>query len=327
MENRHQEMEIESTKNFNNRKDARENKTYDINYETKNNRNKNKEILDEFMDSDRHKFELDKSYLLYYSTTFEEKLEYYKRYLKNNYFASFCVNIISSNDFRNVIDELIKNECKNLNHLYKYSILKYRFCNYLGFEDLILDKFFDNGFSSYENLNSDISTDLVSNSSSIFVEIHKARYQLRETIIIDSNNDELVKQLLDKASIYAKDNTIYQKLINLILIFFGKSDEMYKFNKFMNSKHRKQNIYLGDIRYGLDRHKSLLFKYLCDNLGLNCCIVRKNILQKDLIYEDHCWNIIIIDKQKIVIDFKNYPGRQIIPDNKFTIEYYQLNLI
>ena len=60
MENRHQEMEIESTKNFNNRKDARENKTYDINYETKNNRNKNKEILDEFMDSDRHKFELDK---------------------------------------------------------------------------------------------------------------------------------------------------------------------------------------------------------------------------------------------------------------------------
>ena len=95
----------------------------------------------------------------------------------------------------------------------------------------------------------------------------------------------------------------------------------------MNSNHKKQNINLGEIRHGLDRHKSLLFKYLCDNLGLNCCIVRKNLFEKDLIYEDHCWNIIFIDNKKLVIDFKNYPGRLIIPDNKFTIEYYQINLI
>ncbi len=279
------------------------------------------------IDADREKHKMDSNYLLYLTTSFEEKLEFYKKYIKNNYFSSFCMNIVSHYDFRNIVNEIVTNESKFLNELYKYSILKYRFCNYLGFNDLILDKFFDKGFSSYETLNSDLATSLSSNNSSIFIEVDQIRYQLRETIVIDSTTDSVLKEMLEKVKMLAKDNKIYKKLIDLIVIVFGNENNYYKFSKYMNSNHKKQNINLGEIRHGLDRHKSLLFKYLCDNLGLNCCIVRKNIFEKDLIYEDHCWNIILIDDKKIVIDFKNYPGRLIIPDNKFTIEYYQINLI
>ena len=301
--------------------------TYDIKYDTFSKKEENDKILDELIDADRSQFKVDSNYLMHLSTSFEKKLEFYKRYIKNSYFSSYCLNLISHIDFRNIVSQIISNESLYLDNLYKYSVLKYRFCNYLGFNDLILDMFFDKGFSSYDNLNSDFSTEIIEDNNSIFIDVDKNTYQLREIIIVNSKTDPTLKDLLEKVKMLSKDGSIYKKIIDLIITVLGNENNYYKFNKFMNSKHHKQNINLGDIRYGLDRHKSILFKYLCDNIGINCCIVRKNVLEQDIIYEDHCWNIIVIDGQKIVIDFKNYPGRLIIPNNRFTIEYYQIDLI
>lgn len=303
-------------------------KSYDIAYvDGQNILKENERILDELVDTDRKQLKIENNYLLYFATTFNDKLESYKRYIKSSYFSSFCMNIISPYDFRNIVNTIVSNETVYLNEIYKYSILKYRFCNYLGFNDLILDKFFDKGFSSYDTLNSDFSTDLNETNMSLYTQSDKQRYQIRENIIIDSSVDLTLKSLLEKVMLLPKDNKIYSTIIQLILTILGQDNDNNKFNKFINASHQKQNIMIGNIRYGLDRHKSLLFKYICDNIGLNCSIVRRNDIQQNLVYEDHCWNIIVIDSKKVVIDFKNYPGKLVLPDNSYTIEYYQLDLI
>ena len=190
-----------------------------------------------------------------------------------------------------------------------------------------MDDFFDKGFSSYETSNSDYSTEISQLNNQMFIEVNNIKYQLKEIIIFNSKNDYTLRNIVDKVKLYARNEKIYEILIKIILSILGKEDNNYKFNKFMSTQHKKRIIKIGDIRFGLNRHKSLLFKFLCDNIGLNCCVIRNNVIKDGLIYEDHCWNIILINSTKVVVDFKRFPGRLVVPNNQFTKDYYQLNLV
>ena len=245
---------------------------------------------------------------------------------------SLCVQNISSTDLKNIINEININKNIYTKENYKLSTLKYRFCNYLNFRDLLLDGFFDSGYSSSiaNNSNYSINIDSISYKNIILYK-EKNRYQTREIILINKNVDPILFTLLKECKFLERNNNIYKKIIEQILKVFNNNNDDNKFNKFIlyySNKNNTNIIKLGDIRFGLDRHKSLLFKYLCDNIGLNCCIIRKNTINnEEYITENHCWNLIKIDNKKLIIDFRFYNGNIIEPLDDFTKEYYKINLI
>ena len=294
-----------------------------------------KEVIDHLKKVDTAQSNINLTYNLYdWNTTYKDKKKEYDNIPINNFLKNLCKIKIPNIVLKFVINEIETNKeiYTDAYTNYRLSILKYRVCNYLGFKDLLLDGFFDNGYlenSSDERL---YSTDI-----EIFPHDYKTisgegtKYQVRETIIVDSEDDGNLKKILDKCKIMKRNNQIHRKIIELILSLMGHDCNDNQFNKFM-SKYYDDNettlINLGEIRNGLDRHKSLLFKYLCDNIGLNCCLIRKTKNNEvGLIVDDHCWNLIYTDDKKLVVDFRYFIGKIINPDNDSTKQYYGINLI
>lgn len=271
-------------------------------------------------------------YLYDFNTTFEKKKKAYEKDLINNFLLSICINNISIVDLQNIIDKVNLNRKEIIKNSYCLSILKYRFCNYLGFKDLLLDGFFDLGHTSTSSENSNYLTDVNKfKDQDLFIMKNQTRYQTREVILVDAKKDYQLNSLLDKCKLLERNSSIYQKIIEKILILLGDNSIDRDFNKFVTYYANKNNtniINICDVRDGLDRHKSLLFKYLCDNIGLNCCLVRSNTINEDgFIVEDHCWNLIQINNIKLVVDFRYNNGKIMEPSNNFTKSYFKLNLI
>ena len=271
-------------------------------------------------------------YLNDYNTTFGKKKQKYDEDSINNFLASLCIDDLSTIDLQNITNEINVNKDTYTKNNYKLSTLKYRFCNYLNFRDLLLDGFFDSGYTSNIATNSNYSTDINNISyKNLILYKNQNRYQTREIIIINKNIDPILSSLLKECEIIERNNEIYKRILEKILKVIGNNKDDNKFNNFFISYSKKYNtniIKLGNVRFGLDRHKSILFKYLCDNIGLNCCIVRKNTINnEEFIIEDHCWNLIQIDNNKLVVDFRFYNGNIIEPLDNFTKEYYKINLM
>ena len=271
-------------------------------------------------------------YLYDFNTTFEKKKEVYNNDLINNFLLSICVNSISIVDLQNIIDKLNLNRKEIINKSYCLSILKYRFCNYLGFKDLLLDGFFDIGHTSSSSENSNYLIDVDKfKDQDLFIMKNQIKYQIREVIYINSNRDAKLNNLLKSCRLLERNSDIYRKIIEKILILLGNNSKDIDFNKFITYytiKNKTNIINICDIKDGLDRHKSLLFKYLCDNIGLNCCIVRNNKINHDgFIVEDHCWNLIQINNTKLIVDFRYNNGKILKPEDNFTSSYFNINLI
>jgi len=92
-----------------------------------------------------------------------------------------------------------------------------------------------------------------------------------------------------------------------------------------NMKNKSNILYIGDLDNGIDRHKSLLFKYLCDQLNLQCCIFRYVNISDNKIYDKHVWNLIKINECIYVIDFRLFPNKIVKPTDKNTENYYKIN--
>jgi len=235
-------------------------------------------------------------------------------------------------DLKNIISKLKSNEKYIKDNSYCLSSLKYRFCNYLNFNDLLLDGFFDIGSTSslFSNSNSSININDFILKNTITVK-NQTKYQIREVILIDKKKDNNLDIILNECMLLERNNLIYEKIISKILSLMDNDCNDTDFNKFMLyyfNKNKKNIINIGDIRNGLDRHKSLLFKYLCDNIGLNCSIFRENKINQDgFIFEDHIWNLIQIDNIKLIVDFRYNNGKIIEPIDDFTKSYYKTNSI
>ena len=75
----------------------------------------------------------------------------------------------------------------------------------------------------------------------------------------------------------------------------------------MYFEKNNNKIFIGEIRHGVCRHKSLLFKFLCDKTDIDCVLIRGDVCG----YENggHAWNIVNIDSSNYMVDVRNYPGK------------------
>ena len=116
-------------------------------------------------------------------------------------------------------------------------------------------------------------------------------------------------------------------IISIINDFLGDNIDDKKFNNFLVN-YQKVNgtnlLNIGDVKNGLDRHKSLLFKYLCDKLNLKCSIVRKvSFNSSNLFVDKHVFNLISINGVINVVDFKYHPKKIVKPTKESSIFYYE----
>ena len=238
----------------------------------------------------------------------------------HKFLKELCRENIQEDNIKSLIMEINKNvETFNRND-YKIDLLKYRTCNYLTNNDFIKDGFFDIGPN---NKNFSIIIDQ-------FIRHNPTNRQgdiLREVIYIDSSKDETLSVIIDRASKLQNNKLIYINLITLINDFLGDNIDDKKFNKFLvdyQIKNGSNLIKIGDVRNGLDRHKSLLFKYLCDKLNLKCSLVRKtNYNTSNLFVDKHVFNLILINGVISVVDFKYHPKKIVKPTKESSMFYYE----
>ena len=238
----------------------------------------------------------------------------------HKFLKELCRENIHDDDIRSLITEINKNvETFNRND-YTIDLLKYRTCNYLTNNDFVKDGFFDIGPN-----NKNFSTIM-----EYFVTHNPTNKQgdiLREIIYIDSSKDETLSIIIDRASKIQNNKLIYINLVLLVNDFLGDNIDDKKFNKFLvdyQIKNGSNLIKIGDIRNGLDRHKSLLFKYLCDKLNLKCSLVRKTSYNTSNLFVDkHVFNLILINGVISVVDFKYHPEKIVKPTKESSMFYYE----
>ena len=88
-------------------------------------------------------------------------------------------------------------------------------------------------------------------------------------------------------------------------------------------------IKIGDVQIGNDRHKSILFKYICDDplINLPCALVRKNVNTGNITnFDYHYWNLIKNkDNEILLVDFRhNSQGAIVTIKTKVARKYYRV---
>ena len=63
-------------------------------------------------------------------------------------------------------------------------------------------------------------------------------------------------------------------------------------------------IPIGLIKYGVCRHVSAVFKFVCDFLEIPCILIRGTTCSGG----GHIWNLVKVDKEWWGIDVRNFPG-------------------
>lgn len=238
----------------------------------------------------------------------------------HKFLKELCRENIQDENLSSLIMEINKNASVFNSNEYVVDNLKYRTCNYLTNYDYIKDGFFDIGPN-----NKNFSTIL-----EYFINYNPTNKEgdiLREVIYIDASNDPTLSVILDRAAKIQPNKLIYMNLVSLINDFLGTDNEDKKFNRFLVS-HQKQKgtnlLKIGEVKNGLDRHKSLLFKYLCDKLNLKCSIVRKTSYNNNNLFVDkHVFNLILINGVISVVDFKYHPNKIVKPSKESSMFYYE----
>ena len=136
------------------------------------------------------------------------------------------------------------------------SINKYQYCNYLDFDEKIEYGFFDPGEQKTETISSSIGD--------------FARQKDREIILCDSELGNLVRQKIPRNLRNPRKNYIevIMQIVNSIIEPLPDEGSginvKYKNN---NDPHLKNNIArLSNIKAGVCRHRSILFKFIIDNI-------------------------------------------------------------
>ena len=238
------------------------------------------------------------------------------------FFASIC-----SHKLKDTVLQNLKNLINSNLKLYeqnpvKLSILKYRLCNNICNNEKIGNFFFDIGFNDTV-----LETELNNFKLDHIIDNNNFS-QKREVIIINEDSDVNLRDMIAKIKIFEKDDNLYINIIRLIIAYMGEDCDDFIFNKFMQThsfKYKTNFVKIGDIDCGLDRHKSLLFKYLCDILNLQCSLFRNVKTDcNNFIYDDHIWNLISIKDKIYVVDFRYFPNKIVRPTNTETSKYYKI---
>lgn len=211
--------------------------------------------------------------------------------------------------------------------------MKYIFCNYIGFEDDISESgtnLLDMNRSIVENM---LKQNILLNK--INLNIH---HNVREMILInDTTLNHLMDHFLDQNSEYNKinssDSDYEMKRINIVAdyVYYNLTNHTYsKYtgddslgNKIIrNETTNKQNqLYIPkktindkivdiiefiNMKDGVCRHRSLLFKYFCDKLKIKCKIIRgfynRSVIDIESKHGAHVWNVVEVKGKLVNID-------------------------
>ena len=240
----------------------------------------------------------------------------------NIFLKDLCKSKVEPDNLSSLVNEVSKNLSMYEKETYKIDILKYRICNFLTNLDRIEDGFFDIGPNNVEfssQLTSFINSDVTNNDGVI----------MREVIYFDPSRDAKLSLMIERAVKFQKKNNIYMNLIVLIESFLGDNNDDRLFNRFIIDHMKNTNsnlLMICDAKFSLDRHKSLLYKYLCDKLNLKCSIVRKTgHNETELFIDKHVWNLISINGVVHVVDFKYHLGKIITPVKETSKCYYEID--
>lgn len=195
-----------------------------------------------------------KSFFHYYKNIFPNDKRFDKRGL-------FFLN--STNRMSELIDNFILNQDKfKINN----SIYKYQYCNYLDFDEKITYGFFDPGEQ----------TDFFSSS----IETFKFQRGRREIIFCDEGLREVIKIMISAINFskendikFPKENDIEVDFIRIAIATLNLYIESSKTNKITYKKpqpewEEENNIAnLSNIKEGVCRHKSILLKFIIDNIN------------------------------------------------------------
>lgn len=213
---------------------------------------------------------------------------------------------------------------------------KYRICNYLGFKDKIPNGYFDIG---RVNPDSQYNEKYIFESNiNYYIKYNDISINTREIILVDNELDiplQHYKSDLEtyKEQIYNKFSDIYDRKYNMYLIILKyvdavmtnkSTDRTSKVELFNLMTTIKINIVpIGFIKIGVCRHKSLLYKILCDHFQLECMLIRGILKSKrGKILGSHAWNIVQIKGRAFIVDVRNHPGKLLEPDKEPNKDVY-----
>ena len=259
-----------------------------------------------------------------------------KYLMLKNYLDPKCA--LSESDADKIYNYLEEHPNYMYDDEYKKAILKYRYCNYLTYDDKLRDGFFDCGRecepSSYDD-RSKIHTDY-RNFITRF-RINNIR-PIREVLLVDESKDpklrEMVKEVKSfRDSLYKfldrqpglLDKIMYVYLADYVENVLGGSASDRELSEELVELYRKNRhnlVYIGEITKGVCRQKGILYKYLCDKIGLDCALVRGR-LARYKVGGWHVWNLIEYDDDTHLIDVRNYQ-QDIIPmtDSRIDRSHY-----
>ena len=194
---------------------------------------------------------------------------------------------------------------------YRKSVLKYRYFHYLDFTDKVLDNFFDCGRSC-------LSKDkYIHSSHNTFINLNTSS---RELIYVNKSIDDGLKSiilLIDNCfqslkKIIKDEIVLIEYKYRIIATYceeYGKrnaTDEEFEIFYKKTIKKKTNNLFnLSEFTISVCRHKSLMFKYLCDIFNLKCALIRGNMAGGG-----HVWNIIEVPKTSkvnilYIVDVRN----------------------
>eukprot|EP00999_Lentomonas_sp_LEN2_P002867 NODE_731_length_1232_cov_309.337557_g691_i0.p1 GENE.NODE_731_length_1232_cov_309.337557_g691_i0~~NODE_731_length_1232_cov_309.337557_g691_i0.p1 ORF type:complete len:307 (+),score=42.64 NODE_731_length_1232_cov_309.337557_g691_i0:83-1003(+) len=138
----------------------------------------------------------------------------------------------------------------------------------------------------------------------------------REVILVDRNTDAAFAEMVAKTQHnidVAKD--IRSKVVLLSLSvsnFFGGTNASLISNTekgILDLKVKKSSniLPLGELQYGVCRHRALAFKYICDLEEIPCRLVRGDYFSEKGT-EGHAWNIVFIENRHYLVDIMHDPG-------------------
>ncbi|KAL6079576.1 copper transport protein ctr1, variant 2 [Balamuthia mandrillaris] len=197
----------------------------------------------------------------------------------------------------------------------------------LDFTDRIEDGFYDAGreveFAPFDQLLEKLDKQMM----------EQPDVPLREIILVDSTRDLRLKETKIQAEFLLSQFPHLETKIRMLAMFVSnlmggiQIDEIAKANEIsLLNKHvldhvrhelRSNVVPLGCITHGVCRHRSILYKYLCDYLNIPCRLVRGS-------YEDggHAWNVVYLGTTFYLVDVMNHPTH-LYAENSPEAKYYK----
>lgn len=184
-------------------------------------------------------------------------------------------------------------------------------------------RFFEHNFLGYDSKNIEGFYDIgrLQDTPSNFISLNEPTKVVSDILLVDSTCDLKLLSMRDQAKEICAgllDTQLQVKLLSLLVSnlmggpqrnFVDSLSITEISNQEMKEMQKSSKIIkLGNVSFGLTRHRAILFKHLANNLGIASKLVRVSEPQiKKGANINHIWNIVEIDNQEFIVDTFFHP--------------------